>query len=89
MSISLTTKRAYLFMYNAFLPYQILHCAIHVVKCTQISCHFLQPEKNNLFSPSDCISEPSPIMPEDDFDIYGEDDGFNAAQNAQVGINLH
>jgi hypothetical protein len=27
----------------------------------------------------------SSTMPEDDFDIYGEDEGFNAAENDQVG----
>ena len=27
-------------------------------------------------------------MPEDDFDIYGEDEGFNASADAQVGILL-
>jgi hypothetical protein len=24
-------------------------------------------------------------MPEEDFDIYGEDEGYNASANAQVG----
>jgi hypothetical protein len=24
-------------------------------------------------------------MPEDDFDIYGEDEGFNSSTNVQVG----
>lgn len=27
-------------------------------------------------------------MPEDDFDIYGEDDGFEAVKNPQVGNRL-
>jgi hypothetical protein len=27
-------------------------------------------------------------MPEEDFDIYGEDEGFNASADAQVGTSL-